>query len=154
MNFVQFSDNNRIPVEIFKRINRDFNKRYWINIEVINQKIIYLRISFNKNYNSKDIIESMKETINKSKNNMTKPLDIIGGRFYYLIRNYENEYNKTPNGIEEAALAMTYNQIYNRTEFYNYPINPDNYDELNRIINSFFEQSGHYVEFSNNNTNE
>ena len=154
MNFVQFSDNNRIPVEIFKRINRDFNTRYRINMEVINQKIIYLRISFNKNYNSKDIIESMKETINKSKNNMTKPLDIIGGRFYYLIRNYENEYNKTPNGIEEAALAMTYNQIYNRTEVYNYPIDPDNYDEFNRIINSFFEQSGHYVEFSNNNSNE
>ena len=152
MNFVQFSDNNRIPVEIFKRIIEGFNTNR-ISIEVINQKVIYLRISFNKNKNSDDMIESMKRTVSESKNAMMDSLDIIGGRFYYLIRNYENEYTKTPNNIEDAALVMTYNHIYNRTEVYNYPIDPDDYDQFNWTINSFFEQSGKYCEFSNN-TNE
>jgi hypothetical protein len=149
MNFVQFSDNNRILVEIFRRIILDFSRRQ-ILLEIINQKIIYLRIYFNQNNNTKDIIESMKKMVSDSKKAMMDPLDVIGGRFYYLIRNYENEYTKTPNNLEDAALTMSYNQIYNRTEVYNYPIDPDDYDEFNRNINSFFKQSGNYCEFSNN----
>ena len=117
-------------------------------LEIINQKIIYLRIYFNETYNTKDIIEYMKKKVSDSKKSMMEPLDVIGGRFYYLIRNYENEYTKTPNNLEDAALVMSYNQIYNRTEVYNYPIDPDNYDEFIKTINSFFEQSKYYCEFS------
>ena len=146
MNFVQFSDNNRILVEIFGRIIENFRKNQML--EIINQKIIYLRIYFNETYNTKDIIEYMKKKVSDSKKSMMEPLDVIGGRFYYLIRNYENEYTKTPNNLEDAALVMSYNQIYNRTEVYNYPIDPDNYDEFIKTINSFFEQSKYYCEFS------
>jgi len=133
-------------VEIFGRIIEDFRKNQML--EIINQKIIYLRIYFNETYNTKDIIEYMKKKVSDSKKSMMEPLDVIGYRFYYLIRNYENEYTKTPNNLEDAALVMSYNQIYNRTEVYNYPIDPDNYDEFIKTINSFFEQSKYYCEFS------
>lgn len=148
MNFVEFSDNNRIPVEIFRRIIQDFDKN-GTRVEVTNQKIIYLTISFNKSEETKEIKKNLITTVNNSKKEMMEPLDVIGGRFYYLIRNLENEYTKTPNNMEDAILALTYNQIYNRTSVYDYKIDPDNYDEFINTIKLFFDNNENYCEFSN-----
>ncbi len=148
MSFAQFSDNNRIPVEIFRRIIEEAHKdKIWL--EVTNQKIIYLRISFHKDNDTKVIKKILMKTVNDKKENMMKPLDIIGGRFYYLIRNLENKYTKTPDNIEDATLALTYDQIYNRTCVHDYKIDPDNYDVFNNTISSFFNQNQNYCEFSN-----
>ena len=148
MNFVEFSDNNRIPVEIFRRIIQDFDKS-GTQLGVTNQKIIYLTISFNKTEKTEEIIKNLITIVNKNKKEMMDPLDIIGGRFYYLIRNLENEYTKTPNNMENATLSLCYNHIYNRTSVYDYKIDPDNYDEFNKNIKSFFNQNKYYCEFSN-----
>ena len=149
MSFVQFSDYNRIPVDIFKKIIEEFNKEK-IYLEVMNQKIIYLRISFDKKYEFNDVKKIMMETLRNSTYNMTEPLDVVGNRYYYLARNYENEYTKTPNDMENAAVQFSYNQLYNRTEVFNYYVNTDDFKEFIDTIKYFFEQNEIYCQFYNN----
>ena len=149
MSFVQFSDYNRIPVDIFKKIIEEFNKEK-IYLEVMNQKIIYLRISFDKKYEFNEVKKIMMETLRNSTYNMTEPLDVVGNRYYYLARNYENEYTKTPNDMENAAVQFSYNQLYNRTEVFNYYVNTDDFKEFIDTIKYFFEQNEIYCQFYNN----
>ena len=147
MRLVEFSDYNRITAEMFRRVCQDNNMR--IKVEIINQRNIYLRISFFNNLNTTDVIKELLDTVIDAYDNMTKPLDIIGDRYYYLGRNIENEYTKTPQDMINAGLAYTYNQIYDRQSAINYKIDNSNYDNFTQIIKEFFDNNKNYYEFSN-----
>ena len=148
MTFVQFSDYNRIAVEMFKRIIQD-NNRAKYRIEILNQKNIYIRISMNKNDTTTDVINELIDMLHKKEENMTKPLDPIGNRYYYLERNLEYKYTKTPYNMENAAIDFSYNQVYNRHNAYSYKIDNNKYNQFIETIKSFFEQNKEYCEFSN-----
>ena len=148
MTFVQFSDYNRIAVEMFKRIIQDNNRAKYL-IEILNQKNIYIRISMNKNDTTTDVINELIDMLHKKEENMTKPLDPIGNRYYYLERNLEYKYTKTPYNMENAAIDFSYNQVYNRHNAYSYKIDNNKYNQFIETIKSFFEQNKEYCEFSN-----
>ena len=150
MTFVQFSDHNRIIVEMFKRIVQD-NNRAKYHIDILNQKNIYLRISMGKNNITNDVINELITMLYDKEENMTKLLDPIGNRYYYLERNLENKFTNTPYNMENAAIDFSYNQVYNRHGAYPYPIDNKYYKKFIDTIKNFFDQNKEYCEFSNQN---
>ena len=153
MKFLEFSDYNRIAVEMLRRIIQDYNKNA-IKIEVINQKYIYLRISFFKHNETKEIIDNIISTVYNSAGEMTKSLDVIGNRYYYLANNLENEYTKTPSDMKNAAFTFSYNEVYNRYGVKPFIIDTDDYNNFyDNIYNVFNENKNKYCLFWNNETN-
>ena len=154
MNFVTFSDYNRIPFEVLSRIFQDNRRRNSnINLEVMNQKYIYLRLSYPEN-NSTEQIKNYVLGIINDKNiteDMTKDIDIFGGRFYYIVKNMEISFTKNPNDLRNAALEFSYNQVYNRDRTdKTYKIDTsDTYEKFKDIIENFFYDYANSVEFSN-----
>ena len=154
MNFVQFSDYNRIPFEMLSRIFQDNRRRNSnINLEVMNQKYIYLRFSYPENNSTEEIKNYILGIINDKNitEDITKDIDIFGGRFYYLVKNMEISFTKNPNDLRNAALEFSYNQVYNRVRTDDtYKISTsDNYKKFKDIIEKFFNDYPEYVEFSN-----
>ena len=154
MNFVEFSDYNRIPVEIFRRIieesKTDTDLKADFTVEIVNQRNIYLRFYYPDKYNFSQIKERAKKILKDAKADITEQLDIFGGRFYYLLRNIENEYIQTPNDLFDAAVDLSYNQLYERDRFNSkYKLDNDDYDNFTKTIEKFFEDNPHYFEANN-----
>ncbi len=154
MNYVTFSDYNRIPFEVLSRIFQDNRRRNSnINLEVMNQKYIYLRLSYPENNSTEQIKNYVLDIINNKNitEDMTKDIDIFGGRFYYIVKNMEISFTKNPNDLRNAALEFSYNQVYNRDRTDNtYKLeSSDSYEKFKDIIEKFFKIYPNYVEFSN-----
>ena len=154
MNYVTFSDYNRIPFEVLSRIFQDNRRRNSnINLEVMNQKYIYLRLSYPENNSTEQIKNYVLDIINNENitEDMTKDIDIFGGRFYYIVKNMEISFTKNPNDLRNAALEFSYNQVYNRDRTdKTYKLDTsDSYEKFKDIIKKFFKIYPNYVEFSN-----
>ena len=152
MSFVPFSDYNRIPFEMLSRIMQE-DRRGHIYVEVMNQKYVYLRFNFlNIVYNSTEQVKQyIINRIGKIKENITEPIDVLGGRFYHLVKNMEIEYTKNPTDLKSAALEYSYNQVYKRDrtdKAYKIDTN-DDYDKFKDIIINLFENYKYYVEYTN-----
>ena len=119
-------------------------------VEIVNQRNIYLRFYYPDKYNFSQIKERAKKILKDAKADITEQLDIFGGRFYYLLRNIENEYIQTPNDLFDAAVDLSYNQLYERDRFNSkYKLDNDDYDNFTKTIEKFFEDNPHYFEANN-----
>ena len=149
MKVVEFSDYSRIPVEIFRRIIQEYQNANF-TVEILNQKNIYLTFNYRDNYTFDEIKERAIKILNESKNNITKNIDIFGGRFYYLLRNIENEYVQTPNDLFNAAVDLSFNQLYERDRFdTKYKFEEDDYDNFTNTIVKFFNNNPNYFQVFN-----
>ena len=149
MKVVEFSDYSRIPVEIFRRIIQEYQNANF-TVEILNQKNIYLTFNYRDNYTFEEIKESALKILNESKYNITKNIDIFGGRFYYLLRNIENEYVQTPNDLFNAAVDLSFNQLYERDRFdTTYKFEEDDYDNFTNTIVKFFNNNPNYFQVFN-----
>ena len=147
MIFSEYSYTNKIAVEMFKRIIRESG----IWIENIDQKYIYLRISYdNQNYNNtKELKDDLKKKIEEKKEEYTKPLDVIGGRYYYLMKNVENEYSKNPYTMKDSAIEYSFNQLYDLPNSGSNELDKYNYDSFKNKILNILDNNEYYYEFSN-----
>ena len=147
MIFSKYSYENRILTEMLKIIGTIERTK----IESINQNNIYLRLSYPKGqYDNTSVFKkSIINYINASKTNYTNALDIVGDRYYYLIKNMENEYSKTPYTMRQSGLSFSYDQIYNLYNVSSYKLNIDDYDNFTNTIKEIFNKDDYYCEFSN-----
>ncbi len=60
---------------------------------------------------------------------MTKPVDIIGGRFYYILKGYKTKTGIKHNNMYDSASLLTYNILYK--------INKESNDGLNFDIKEY-----------------
>ena len=147
MRFTKFSDYDRIPVEIFRRLIQE--NRTDFSVEIINQKSIYLRFFFPDNYTTENIKQRAMDIIKYIGDIISQPFDIFGGRYYYLVKNLENEYTKTPNDLKSAAVDFSFNQLYQRKRDDNsHKLNPEDYKNFTDTIEQFFNNNPNYIEFS------
>ena len=152
MFFSVFTYKNRIISEILKKLFPRGTINSYIHIENIVQKNIYLRISFLKNDTTKtteDAIESIKNEISKKEDEFMRPVDIIGGRYYYLTKNMENEYNKDPYGMRSNAVYYALDRLYGNIEVNSYEIDKHKSKTFSEVIKKIFDDVKYYCEFSN-----
>ena len=147
--FDKFTYENRVFSEILVKIalNRNFR------LEAFSQKKIYIRFSFTKNIlnNTLEMFNNLIEFIDNDKNNYTQELDVIGDKYYYLKKNMEEVYSKTPEAMRESAMHYSYDILYNIPEnekgFSPYKI--DEYKDFNKEIKNIINQDKCYYELSN-----
>ena len=152
MFFSVFTYKNRIISEILKKLFPRGTINSYIHIENIVRKNIYLRISFLKNdttETTEDAIESIKNEISKKEDEFMRPVDIIGGRYYYLTKNMENEYNKDPYGMRSNAVYYASDRLYGYIEVNSYEIDKYKYETFSEVIKKIFDDVKYYCEFSN-----
>ena len=150
--FANYTYDSRIAVEILKKI---FQQR-GIIIDSINQKTIYLRLSFRKNDRLNDTSQVKKEIINQidiTERDYTKQVDVIGDRYYYLVKNEENENSKNPYSMKDNAIGKSYAQLYEFFTEFEYKIDRNNYKSFKKIIEIIFNKNKDYYELSGGGTN-
>ena len=152
MTFSNYSISNRMIVEILKKSTLFFNgtRNFFVRIESINQKDIYLKLNFPlKNFsNTNDVIEYLIDTVNRNEYNMMEYIDVVGGRYYYLIKNMDNEYNKNPLNMKQCALSYSFRQLYSIFEAKSYCINNNDYKGFTETIEELLKNKCFY-EFYN-----
>jgi hypothetical protein len=152
MTFSNYSISNRMIVEILKKSTLFFNgtRNFFVRIESINQKDIYLKLNFPlKNFsNTNDVIEYLIDTVNRNEYNMMEYIDVVGGRYYYLIKNMDNEYNKNPLNMKQCALSYSFRQLYSIFEAESYYLNNNDYKGFTETIEKLLKKKSFY-EFYN-----
>ena len=96
----------------------------------ISQKNIVLSFIFHRDSlmeNAPFINNTFKLLIDNE--NMTKPVDIIGGRFYYILKGYKTKTGIKHNNMYDSASLLTYNILYK--------INKESNDGLNFDIKEY-----------------
>ena len=148
--FFHYSDLNMVPFDIFKKIIEEEEVRN-ISVEFFNQFDIYIKMSFPNDaiYTVESVQDELIKIMNKAKNKMMEEKDIFGGRYYYLIKNYEIQHTINNNDLQRAALDISYNQIYNRLGAETYKLNDQDYEDFTKIIEGAFRNNKDYYEFSN-----
>ena len=151
MRMVEYSDLNRVPVEMLRIISQDNGKN--ITLESFLQKDIYLSIiyPFPDYYSTNEVRHWLKEKIHTVNESINKRLDVFGGRYYVLVHNLEIQFNKTANDLVNTAIDLSYNQIYNRKRVIEGAdcLDTENYNDFENTIYKYFNDNPNYYEFSN-----
>ena len=151
MRMVEYSDLNRVPVEMLRIISQDNGKN--ITLESFLQKDIYLSIiyPFPDYYSTNEVRHWLKEKIHTVNESINKRLDVFGGRYYVLVHNLEIQFNKTANDLVNTAIDLSYNQIYNRKRVIEGAdcLDTENYNDFENTISKYFNDNPNYYEFSN-----
>ena len=148
MYFGEYTFENRVLIEMFSKIVLDLN----IYLQSSSQQRIYLRFSFSKNdyKNTSELIKTLKEKIIKDKANYKKDLDVIGDKYYYLMKNMERKYSKTPDTLKKTAIEYSYSLLYEINEEYSFIIDEKNYDDFAAFIkDKILVENKNYYELSN-----
>ena len=162
MNFAKYTYENRIVVELFKKIGQHNNNRgRKYVIESVHQKDIALRFNIAKKYyeNTAQFQLNILKSIDEYEEYYTKErLDVVGDYFYYIVTNLEIEYSKTPNNIRNCAFSYSYEELYglnnNDENEPSYKIDRNNYKNFTDTIKIIFKQYPNYYQFSNDNMDE
>ena len=137
---------NSILAYVLKEIVEDIDPN--ITLEILKQRYIYLRIIYKKNmnYNSKNITKYLSEKIEKS--NINDPVDIIGDRFYYILKNTQYVIAEKHEDLKTSALTKLLENIYERQ------FDPDKniyfdieFDKFIQYIIQFDHELPNYIEF-------
>ena len=148
MYFGEYTFENRVLIEMLSKIALDLN----IYLQSSSQQRIYLRFSFSKNdyKNTSELIKTLKEKIIKDKANYKKDLDVIGDKYYYLMKNMERKYSKTPDTLKKTAIEYSYSLLYEINEEYSFIIDEKNYDDFGAFIkDKILVENKNYYELSN-----
>ena len=151
IHFAYYTHKSRIAIELLKKL---FAQGRGFRVEAVNQRKIYLRISFaTKDYdNTSKVIDVLISELIKRESNYTKDVDVVGDRYYYIKKNVDNEYSKNPYTIRDTAINFSSNfmyRIFKEIEDFNYEIDKYNYkgfkDAMIEILNkkkyNFYELS-------------
>ena len=155
MSFTKYTYENRILVELLKKIGQHNNSRLY-RIESIHQKDISLRFNMSKNnYNGTDEFKKdVIKIIEKNKNHFTEEqFDVVGDSFYYMVTNLEIEYSKTPNSMRNCSFSYSYDELYELNKNTNngsYKIDRDDYESFTAIIKNIFSINKNSYFFYNN----
>ena len=146
--FMLFSDytfDNRIAVEVLVKIMQERD----IRITSANQKSIYVRFSFpnNGNFDTQKVKEHILQNITDKEKVYNQHVDVVGDRFYYLVKNVKDEFSKHPYSMRENALDYTYSYLYKPDSNNNYVINNNDYKSFVDIIKNIFEKNQGFCEF-------
>ena len=152
MSFSDFNYENRIISEMFKQLSPEYGRTF---VDTINQNKIYLRFTYFKGSNTSDnktvqIINQILEKIKLDEGKYTEDIDVIGDRYYYMIKNMENEFSRNPNNMKDFSILYSYDQLYDMSDSKHYNIDKDDYQSFVESINQIFtENKYYYYEFSN-----
>ena len=144
--FSDYNYKNSILAYVLKEIVEDIDPN--ITLEILKQRYIYLRIIYKKNmnYNSKNITKYLSEKIEKS--NINDPVDIIGDRFYYILKNTQYVIAEKYEDLKTSALTKLLENIYERQ------FDPDKniyfdieFDKFKQYIIQFDHDLPNYIEF-------
>ena len=121
----------------------------------VNQKYIYLRYTFNFKNKIIENIEFRKKLIKWLEENedMKNQVDVIGDRFYYLLKGYKTQTALKHYNIYDSAYNSIYGKLYD-----NFGNNSDlnftmeKYGDFVDYIHGYFEENKNYVEIEANNT--
>ena len=82
--------------------------------------------------------------------NMTKPVDIIGGRFYYILKGYKTKTGIKHNNMYDSASLLTYNILYKINKESNDGLNFDikEYKDYIEEIRKFIKLDIKYIDVS------
>ena len=152
MSFSDFNYENRIISEMFKQLSLEYGRTF---VDTINQNKIYLRFTYfkgsNISYNNTlQLINQILEKIGEDQGKYKENIDVIGDRYYYMIKNMENEFSRNPNNMKDFSILYSYDQLYDMGDSKHYNIDKDDYKSFVESINQIFtENKYYYYEFSN-----
>ena len=145
MYFADYSYKSSIAVELL--IKLFLRRRYRID-SVLQQKI-YLSFSFNKR-DFKDTSELKERIIDDIKNitNKTQHVDVVGDKYYYIMKNVESEYSNKTYTMKEMAMEYSYYKLYNLKENFPYDISKYDYNSFKDAIVHIFDNNKNFYELS------
>lgn len=110
--FSNHSYKSSVYLSIIQDIFEDVNSN--ITVQKMSQSSIFLKIICkNINCDKENIIDNIiKEIDDKSK--MDKKVDLIGNRFYYILKNQQNLQVDRHNTLKEGAILKSFENLYDR----------------------------------------
>ena len=79
-----------------------------------------------------------------------KQIDIIGGKYYYLLKNMNNKYIENPYTMRQSAISYSFDQLYDSHYSQSYYLDNDDYKNFTKTIKEIFLENENYCEFSSN----
>ena len=151
IHFSYYTYESRIAVELLRKI---FQQERGYRVETINQRKIYLRISFQKGEysNTTNIIDTIIDELTKRENIYTEEVDVVGDRYYYIKNNVECEYSKNPYTMRDTAISFSSNflyRIFDEINDFDYYIGKDYNKFKEAIIDILKKKKNIYYELSN-----
>ena len=152
IHFAYYTHKSRIAIELLKKI---FAQGRGYRVECVNQRKLYLRISFaTRDYSdTSQVIDILISELNKREVNYTKDVDVVGDRYYYVKKNVDSEYSKTPFTIRDTAINLSFNfmfRIFQEIQDFNYEIDKYDYKGFkNAMIEILEKKKNLYYELSN-----
>ena len=136
---------------LIKIISSDLFKTKSVSLSTISQNDIYLRYTFENQDNSINNMHFIDYLIDSLENNidMTKDVDVIGDRFYYLLRNYKKDSTIKHDTLRQSAISSSYANLY-KTSSDNSILgfNMDNYKKFVDYVRTIMKSDAPYIEFS------
>ena len=136
---------------LIKIISSDLFKTKSVSLSTIYQNDIYLRYTFENQDNSINNMHFIDYLIDSLENNidMKKDVDVIGDRFYYLLRNYKKDSTIKHDTLRQSAISSSYANLY-KTSSDNSILgfNMDNYKKFVDYVRTIMKSDAPYIEFS------
>ena len=148
MYFAEYSHKSRIAVETLIKL---FQRIRGFRISRVNQKHIYLIFSFNKTIFSNTSV--LKKRILKEMNDnqeFIKTVDIVGDKYYYIMKNVESELSQKTFTMREMAIDYSYSKLYNISGSFPYEITKYDYTTFKNAIADIFGKNKYFYELNNN----
>ena len=118
-----------------------------ISVYTVNQKYIYLRYMFkNRIIENLDFRNKLIKWLENFKD-MENQVDVIGDRFYYLLKGYKTQTALKHNNMYESAFASIYGKLYDNfgnNSALNFTM--EKYEDFIDYIKGYFDSNKYYVE--------
>ena len=147
--FTEFNLKDSCLSQMLKDIlNEEKNMRQNdISVNLLNQKYIYIRFTFyNKTIENNDFRNDLITWLG-SYEEMENQIDVIGDRFYYLLKGYKTETTLKHYNIYDSAFSSIYGKLYNTVRNNNdLKFEMKTYRDFIEYIKGFFNKNKNYVE--------
>ena len=155
MYFAEYSHKSRIAVETLIKLFQGFQGVRGLGlgfrIDRLNQKQIYLSFSFRKeNFTNTSVLkERIIKEINDNQD-FIKTVDIVGDKYYYIMKNVESELSQKTFTMREMAMDYSYSKLYNISGSFPYEISKYDYTTFKNAIADIFGKNKYFYELNNN----
>ena len=146
MYFANHSYKSSIAAELLIKF---FLRRREYRIDSVLHQKIYLSFSFNRNY-FKDTSELIQKIINDTEYNTsnTEHIDVVGDRYYYIMKNVESEYSNKTYAMKEMSIEYSFSKLYDLKENFTYKIDKYDYNTFKNAILDIFKNNQNYYEIN------
>ena len=143
--FSKYNYKSYVYIYALREIFKNYNNK--ITLENINQKHIYLKIIYDKDMDySRSITKYIIDELDKT--DISKEVDIIGNRFYYVLKSIENYVAERHDDLKSSSITKSFENLYDR--YYD----PDKniyfdieFDEFKEIIEKLNNEFPNYIKF-------